>query len=200
MINTSVDECRNSRQGKDLFEEKLPALCRTGFLRAASPADADFLYHPACLVDAFFRLRGRGSRELRVIESAVMREVEATLRAAVKRTPIIVNSLRCYTARPAAFTLGLVREEIPYGFPVLWGGHQVLRFCAEAFPACSIKRSRSTFHTAQRRLGSCLLASAVAQFRQARESALSGWRGNRPPAVSRDRGAQTHAQRKARGH
>ena len=141
MINTSVDECRNSRQGKDLFEEKLPALCRTGFLRAASPADADFLYHPACLVDAFFRLRGRGSRELRVIESAVMREVEATLRAAVKRTPIIVNSLRCYTARPAAFTLGLVREEITYGFPILWGGHQVLRFCAEAFPARSIKPS-----------------------------------------------------------
>ena len=138
VINTSVDECRNSRQGKFLFEEKLPALFRTGFLRAASPADADFLYHPACLVDAFFRLRRRRSRELRVIESAVIREVEAAARAAVKRTPVIVNSLRCYTRRSAAFTLhrgdGLVREEIPDGFPILWGGHQFLRFCAEAFP------------------------------------------------------------------
>ena len=138
VINTSVDECRNSRQGKFLFEEKLPALFRTGFLKAASPADADFLYHPACLVDAFFRLRRRRSRELRVIESAVIREVEAAARAAVKRTPVIVNSLRCYTRRSAAFTLhrgdGLVREEIPDGFPILWGGHQFLRFCAEAFP------------------------------------------------------------------
>ena len=134
VIDTSVDECRNSRQGKDLFEEKLAALFRTGFLKAASPADADFLYHPACLVDAFFRLRGRGSRELRVIESAVVREVEAATRAAVKRTPVIVNSLRCYTRRPAAFTLGPVREEIPYGFPILWGGHRFLRFCAEAHP------------------------------------------------------------------
>ena len=127
VINTSVDECRNSRQGKDLFEEKMPALFRSGFLRAASPAGADFLYHPACLVDAFFRLRGR-TRALRVVESAVMREVEVTVRAAVKRTPVIVNSLRCYTRRPS------VREDLPYGFPLLWGGHQFLRFCAEAFP------------------------------------------------------------------
>ena len=130
VINTSVDECRNSRQGKFLFEEKLPALFRTGFLRAASPADADFLYHPACLVDAFFRLRGerRGTREMRVVESAVVREVEAATRATVKRTPVIVNSLRCYTRRPSA------RETPYYGFPTLWGGHQYLRFCAQAFP------------------------------------------------------------------
>ena len=127
VIDTSVHECHNSRKGKDLFEEKLPALFRSGFLRAASLADADVIYHPACLVDAFFRLRGR-TRALRVVESAVMREVEVTVRAAVKRTPVIVNSLRCYTRRPSA------REDLPYGFPLLWGGHQFLRFCAEAFP------------------------------------------------------------------
>ena len=127
VINTSVDECRNSRNGKDLFEEKLPALFRSGFLRAASPAGADFLYHPACLVDAFFRLRGQ-TRALRVVESAVMREVEVAARAAVKRTPVIVNSLRCYTRSPMG------REDMPFGFPILWFGHQFLRFCAEAFP------------------------------------------------------------------
>ena len=127
VINTSVDECRNSRNGKDLFEEKLPALFRSGFLRAASPAGANFLYHPACLVDAFFRLRGQ-PRALRVVESAVMREVEVAARAAVKRTPVIVNSLRCYTRSPRG------REDMPFGFPTLWFGHQFLRFCAEAFP------------------------------------------------------------------
>ena len=155
----------------------MAALFQSGFLRAPSPADADFLYHPACLVDAFFRLRGRLANQLRVLESTVMREVEAASRATVKRKPVIVNSLRCYTRTPN------LREEIPHGFPRLWGGHQFLRFCAEAFPAldsglslyvvtairtwdppicrcadpvfacCSV-----SFHTAQRRPGSCLLA------------------------------------------
>lgn len=128
VINTSVRECNNSRHGKDLFEEKLPILFQSGFLRAASPADADFLYHPACLVDAFFRLRMRGSTRLRVLESVVMREVEAVRRATVKSTPVIVNSLRCYTRRPA------VHEDIPFGYPNLWDGHQFLRFCGEALP------------------------------------------------------------------
>ena len=107
----------------------MAALFQGGFLRAPSPADADILYHPACLVDAFFRLRGREANQLRVLESTVMREVEAASRATVKRKPVIVNSLRCYTRAPN------FREEMPYGFPRLWGGHQFLRFCAEAFPA-----------------------------------------------------------------
>ena len=56
-----------------------------------------------------------------------MREVDAA-RATVKRTPVIVNALRCFSQRPSK------TEEIAYGFPILWGGHQFLRFCAEAFP------------------------------------------------------------------
>ena len=43
VINTSVHECHNSRKGKDLFEEKLPALFRSGFcvrLRLQTPTSS----------------------------------------------------------------------------------------------------------------------------------------------------------------
>ena len=135
VINTSVHECHNSRKGKDLFEEKLPALFRTGFLRAASLADADVIYHPACLVDAYFRLRKRDPRRLRAVESRVMREVEVAARATVKRTPVIVNSLRCYTRSPG------VKEDMERGFPILWSGHRFLRFCMQAYPSLDSKLS-----------------------------------------------------------
>ena len=51
--------CTNVRLDKDLFEVKMHALLRHSdeLLQASEPAQADVLYHPACLVDYYFRFR-----------------------------------------------------------------------------------------------------------------------------------------------
>ena len=64
-----------------------------------------------------------------------MREVEAAARATVKRTPVIVNSLRRYTRSPGD------KEDMKRGFPILWSGHRFLRFCEEAYPSLDSKLS-----------------------------------------------------------
>ena len=128
VINSSL-ACTNFRRDKDLFEEKLPALFASGFLRAPSPETADVLYHPACLTDAYFRLRKtpKAASRLHDVESTVLRELKAL---SLPGTPVVLNALRCYTRQPSV-NADIDAEHV---FPRLWRSHRYLRFCMEAFP------------------------------------------------------------------
>ena len=134
VANTS-EVCTNFRGGKDLFEEKVPDLIRSSSLRAPSPEAADAIYHPACLTDAYFRLRHTAPHELVALEARVLRELEP-LRSA--RKPIIVNALRCFTRAERAPGQDVGRA---MDLPRLWRSHRYLRICLEAFPELDTQHS-----------------------------------------------------------
>ena len=114
----------------------------------------------------------------------------------MKRTPVIVNSLRCYTRSPMG------REDMPFGFPILWFGHQFLRFCAEAFPTLDSELSLylpycpATPWVVPPGLSPNFDRPVKVLFQGGVATGVAN--GGRPP--SRDRGAHAHTQRKARGH
>ena len=82
----------------NVFEQKLPALFKSGFLRTSDPARATLFYHPACLVDTFFRSRlktGRNKFRLtRLYELRVLSEIKAV---GYGHMPHMIHALRCTT-------------------------------------------------------------------------------------------------------
>lgn len=86
------------------------------------------MYHPACLVDAFFELRPSWER-LRAIEANVLKQ----LAHVDPRVPIIVNSLRCH---------GFPHSQARYAFPTLWKeGGNFYRICGEHHAKIPLRRS-----------------------------------------------------------
>ena len=122
--------CTNSRHDKDLFETKLVPLLSTGQIpglrRVSTPAQADLLYHPACLVDFYFRVRNQpsGRRQLLAVAAALEQDVAALGYSA---KPHIVNALRCRTVRGADD-----RNHVSRALGTLWTGRRFRRFCTEA--------------------------------------------------------------------
>lgn len=121
--------CSNSRLDKDLFEEKLPALLRRSdslLQHVDNPADAHVLYHPACLVDFYFRVRSAkdGVRRLLALESAVVHDIVAL---GYTHKLHFVNALRCRTIN-ANYDF---KTHITAAMPRLWRSLKVKRFCEE---------------------------------------------------------------------
>ena len=91
-----------SRGFAELFEHQLTSVLSSGTLRTASrPEAADVLFHPACLVTAFFQvrseIRGIGSeyaarRALRAIEASVLLDIADEGHS---HKPHVINALRC---------------------------------------------------------------------------------------------------------
>tara|TARA_B110001452_G_scaffold130686_1_gene108564 strand:- start:150 stop:1424 length:1275 start_codon:yes stop_codon:yes gene_type:complete len=126
--------CTNARHGMDLFEQKLPALFASGFLRTTDPARATLFYHPACLVDTFFRARELTNprnrlRLTRLYERRVLAEMDAL---GYSHMPHVVHALRCHTTH-------MPWGQVTWGntmYPQLWKNVSRFRFrvCSEAFP------------------------------------------------------------------
>jgi len=128
--------CNHFRNGMDLFETKLPAVFASGFMRTSDPRLATIFYHPACLVDTFFRY-GRGSTQYtRQYERVVLAEIDAV---GFSHIPHMINALRCYTTRmPWGQVHGAGRA-----YPQLWNNATrfPLRVCSEAWPVVDEDRS-----------------------------------------------------------
>lgn len=126
--------CTDARHGMDLFEHKLPALFASGFLRTTDPDKATLFYHPACLVDTFFRARELRNvkqrlRLTRLYEQRVLAEMDAL---GYSHMPHVVHALRCHTTH-------MPWGQVTWGntaYPQLWKNVSRFRFrvCSEAFP------------------------------------------------------------------
>ena len=90
VFNSSLN-CTNERNGKDRYEWLTGRLVPI-HMRVSEPGDADLLYHPACLVNAFFagRVRQEGQRLQRQSERIVLNELSAW-----PEKPVMINALRC---------------------------------------------------------------------------------------------------------
>eukprot|EP00965_Chrysotila_dentata_P262792 6214675-Pleurochrysis_carterae.AAC.3 len=136
-VYNSTIPCADIRHGKDMFELKLRQLLETeGFIRTRDAREAEIFYHPACLVDAFFRFRPTGwwrndirqltrTAESKQIERAVLSDIRML---GYGHKPHIVNALRCFSEKPMAGEHAATNAV----FPVLWGSRRFLRFCSEA--------------------------------------------------------------------
>ena len=74
------------------FESHLAQLFATGWHRTDVPEKADIFYHPACLVERFWRNR----EGLRQIDERVTEQIQ---RLGFARRPHIVNAMRCFGIR-----------------------------------------------------------------------------------------------------
>ena len=90
VFNSSLN-CTNERNGKDRYEWLTGRLVPI-HMRVSEPGDADLLYHPACLVNAFFagRVRQEGQRLQRQSERIVLNELSPW-----PDKPVMINALRC---------------------------------------------------------------------------------------------------------
>ncbi len=145
VYNSTAVPCTGHRRGLDRFETALRDVLLqdggdghlTGLLRrTTSPAEASLFYHPACLTDALFRLRGtlprpRAIAEARALERSVLAEVEALGYA---HKPHVVNALRCSGD-------GREHGDARAFYPTLWDPRRYARLCQESTGRVDERRS-----------------------------------------------------------
>ena len=130
MYNSSLGCSSDARGHPFLFQQKLFALFEGGFMRTHDPSRASIFFHPACLVDLFFRMRGQRNRK-QVAAALELQVLDDIARVGWAHKPHIVNALRCFTADLTTRNMAVARTAGV--FPVLWSS-RFFRFCAEAFP------------------------------------------------------------------
>ena len=150
-VYTSRIHCTDHRRGMDLFQAKLHALFEAERRRPTSKrfvvthnaSEADVFYHPACLVDEFFRWRDAGSKSGRrrplasPSEQAVLHDIQT---AGFPHMPHIILALRCHTYNIAA--KHVEHPQARHAFPRLWDMRaNFYRFCSEALPDVDPMRS-----------------------------------------------------------
>ena len=138
---TTFPGCAAPRTAPSLHLSRLslPSFARSA-IRTTRPEDATFLYHPACLINVYFRTRheswaqGRVSTKARHVEKRVLADI-ATLGFAHK--PHIVNALRCATADG----LPSYHAHANRTFPMLWGSGSFRTVCLQALGRVDFRRS-----------------------------------------------------------
>ena len=105
-VFNSTLSCRGYVDGKFRWQQAVRWLVPDA-MRAPSPEDADLLYHPACLVDAYFHERvlnsGAWRSAVRDVEDQVMHDVARYW----PQKPLVINALRCTSSDVASATVGL---------------------------------------------------------------------------------------------
>ena len=89
VYDSSAIPCTAEGDARSRFESRLAQLFETGWHRTSNPTEADIFFHPACLVDRFWRDRA----SLRQIDKRITQQI---LRLGFAHRPHIVNALRCY--------------------------------------------------------------------------------------------------------
>ena len=151
MYNSSTARFTDFRHGMDLFEVKVPALFRAleagalpplAMTVTGDPRLAEVFYHPAALVDTFFRARKGNASGPRpgvanAVENKVLREMRRSMRT---HRPHVIHALRCPTKAvpiPGGRRHNPNFGEHPFArpyFPRLWDKRTSFRrFCSEAF-------------------------------------------------------------------
>ena len=121
--------CVLRQHDKDLYERRVTAHLESSPLRTLHPEQASLFVHPACLVDAYFRIRdGHVAgywRAWRAIEALVLADIAAL---GFSHMPHAVFMLRCPgTARNTRYWVG--RRAFPQ---LWWSGRFLAMGCLEA--------------------------------------------------------------------
>ena len=183
------------------FESHLAQLFATGWHRTDVPEKADIFYHPACLVERFWRNR----EGMRQIDERVTEQI---LRLGFARRPHIVNAMRCFGIRQHGDRIEEDYTRHGLGtnaLPTLWAqppqirgeprpdarlNRSLFRFCLQApkpldrrrsanFPYCNDRATGASMRPARRRSIRVLFVGSMMPKRQLVIAALNKTRGSR---------------------
>ena len=183
------------------FESHLAQLFATGWHRTDMPEKADIFYHPACLVERFWRNR----EGMRQIDERVTEQI---LRLGFAHRPHIVNAMRCFGIRQHGDRIEEDYTRHGLGtnaLPTLWAqppqiqgeprpdarlNRSLFRFCLQApkpldrrrsanFPYCNDRATGASMRPARRRSIRVLFVGSMMPKRQLVIAALNKTRGSR---------------------